>query len=80
MENTKHTPGPYRLMTSVKGTYYVEGPGTLTARFESYEQATGEHFVTMLNDAWTRGRRTGRQDHAIAKAVELEPMKPDPEQ
>lgn len=65
--------GPYHWNRSENGTYWTEGPGSLFARFDTEPEA--RHFVECLNQAWAQGRKTGRQDVAIVKAVELEPMK-----
>jgi len=69
--NTKHT--PYTCNKSTNGTFWIDGPGTMTMRFDSELDAM--HAAVMLNDAWNHGRRTGRQDIAIAQAVEQERMK-----
>jgi hypothetical protein len=71
--NTKRN-GPYHYNRSTTGTYWTDGPGSMGMRFDTEMEA--EHFVQCMNDAWVQGRKTGRQDVAIAKAVELEPMKP----
>lgn len=67
----RHT--PYHYNRSENGTYWTEGPGTMFMRFDTEMEA--EHFVQCMNDAWAQGRKTGRQDVAIAKAIEQEPMK-----
>jgi hypothetical protein len=64
---------PYYYVRSNNGTYYTEGPGSFFMRFDTEMEA--EHFVQCVNDAWAQGRKTGRQDVAIAKAIEAEPMK-----
>ena len=74
MSNTKHNPYSYRK--SDNGTFYTDGPGYLLMRFDLESDAS--HVVDMLNQAWNFGRRTGRQDLAIAQAVEQEPMKAYP--
>jgi hypothetical protein len=71
MSNTKHNPYCYRK--SDNGTFYTDGPGHLLMRFDLESDA--RHVVDMMNLAWNFGRRTGRQDLAIAQAVEQEPMK-----
>lgn len=73
--NTKRN-GPYHYTRSTNGTFWTDGPGSMGMRFENEMEA--EHFVQCMNDAWAQGRKTGRQDVAIADAIENEPMKKPP--
>lgn len=74
---------PYRVITGDTGLfYYVEGPsmpyggyGMIGAHYANRSEA--EHLAEMLNDAWTLGRRTGRDDIRISEAIKLERMKPE---
>ena len=59
---------PYHYCKSDNGTFYTEGPGHLFARFD--EEPEARPFVECMNQAWNMGRRTGRQDLAIAEALE----------